>query len=60
MAKDPEQIANTLKQIKGEATKKWGRLSDDELEKIRQKRTILVGKIQKRYGRRPKSTPPTE
>ena len=60
MAQVPEQIADKLKQIKGGATKQWGRVSDDELQKIRQKRTILVGKIQKRYGRRPKSTPPTE
>lgn len=59
MAQTPEQVAGKLKQSKGDVQKRWGRLSDDERLKIQEKRTILVGKIQKKYGRRQPSTPPT-
>ncbi len=46
---------NTIKgnweQIKGKAQKKWGELSDDELDQINGNRKILAGKIQEKYGR---------
>jgi uncharacterized protein YjbJ (UPF0337 family) len=45
-----EQIAGKWKQIKGEAKKKWGALTDDELVQIDGNRDILVGKIQEKYG----------
>jgi len=44
------QIAGVWKQVRGEVRKEWGRLTEDDLEQIRGKRTILVGKIQRRYG----------
>ena len=47
MAQTPEQIINKLKQIKGESNKKWGRLSDLEVQKNKDKRAALVMKIQK-------------
>ena len=45
-----EQIAGKWKQAKGEAKKKWGKLTDDELMQVEGNRDILVGKIQEKYG----------
>ena len=46
---------NTIKgnweQIKGNVQKKWGELTDDELDQINGNRKILAGKIQEKYGR---------
>ena len=60
MAQTPEQIASKLKQIKGQTSKQWGRLSDVELQKIKEKRAALVDKMQKHYGNRDEKNPPTE
>lgn len=38
------------KQIKGEAQKQWGKLSNDDLDVIDGEREKLVGKLQERYG----------
>ena len=38
-------------QYKGEAKKKWGELTDDELDKINGEKDIMVGKLQEKYGR---------
>jgi len=38
------------KQIKGEAKKQWGKLTDDDLDVIDGEKDILVGKLQERYG----------
>lgn len=45
-----EQIAGKWKQVRGEAKKKWGELTDDELMQVEGNRDILVGKIQEKYG----------
>ena len=45
-----EQIAGTWKQITGEAKKKWGEFTDDDLMQINGNRDILAGKIQEKYG----------
>jgi len=45
-----EQIAGKWKQVKGEAKKKWGELTDDELMQVNGDREILAGKIQEKYG----------
>jgi uncharacterized protein YjbJ (UPF0337 family) len=50
MAKNWEQIAGQWKQVRGEARKKWGKLTDDELMQIDGNRDILAGKIQEKYG----------
>ena len=50
MAKNWDQIAGQWKQIRGEAKKKWGKLTDDELLQVDGNRDILAGKIQERYG----------
>lgn len=38
-------------QLKGEVQKKWGELTDDDLEYIQGEKTKLVGKLQERYGK---------
>ena len=46
-----DTLKGQWKQIKGKAKKKWGQLTDDELDKIEGNRDQLVGKIQERYGK---------
>lgn len=38
------------KQFKGKAKKKWGKLTDDDLEVVEGDADILAGKLQERYG----------
>jgi uncharacterized protein YjbJ (UPF0337 family) len=38
------------KQVKGKVKEKWGKLTDDELDKMNGRRDQLEGKIQERYG----------
>ncbi|MFE7063787.1 CsbD family protein [Sutcliffiella sp. NPDC057660] len=38
-------------QMKGEAKKKWGNLTDDDLQQVEGDHDKLVGKIQERYGK---------
>jgi uncharacterized protein YjbJ (UPF0337 family) len=45
-----DQIAGGWKQVRGEARKQWGKLTDDDLEVIKGERDKLAGKIQERYG----------
>jgi uncharacterized protein YjbJ (UPF0337 family) len=45
-----DQIAGSWKQVRGEARKQWGKLTDDDLEQARGQREILAGKVQERYG----------
>jgi uncharacterized protein YjbJ (UPF0337 family) len=46
--------SDTLKgqwhQFKGKAQKKWGKLTDDDLDQIDGERERLIGKIQEKYG----------
>jgi len=44
------QIAGQWKQFTGEAKKKWGELTEDELTHVNGDRKTLVGLLQKRYG----------
>lgn len=37
-------------QLKGEAKKQWGKLTDDDLDVIDGEKDKLVGKLQERYG----------
>jgi len=39
------------KQLKGSAKQKWGKLTDDDLDRIEGSRDELVGMIQERYGK---------
>ena len=45
-----DQIAGNWKQVKGAVRKKWGKLTEDDVDVIAGKRDILLGKIQERHG----------
>ena len=38
------------KHVKGKVKEQWGKLTDDELDKMNGRRDQLEGKIQERYG----------
>jgi uncharacterized protein YjbJ (UPF0337 family) len=38
------------KQLSGEIRKKWGELTDDDLDQAMGQKDILIGKLQERYG----------
>lgn len=37
-------------QLKGNVQKKWGKLTDDDVDKIKGDSKVLVGKLQEKYG----------
>jgi uncharacterized protein YjbJ (UPF0337 family) len=45
-----DQVEGNWKQVKGKVKEQWGRLTDDEIDKLNGKREQLVGKVQERYG----------
>jgi uncharacterized protein YjbJ (UPF0337 family) len=45
-----EQIKGQWMQVKGEIKKQWGKLTDDELDRIAGEKDKLVGKLQEKYG----------
>lgn len=45
-----DRIEGNWKQMKGTAKLQWGKLTDDQLDKIAGKRDVLAGKIQETYG----------
>jgi uncharacterized protein YjbJ (UPF0337 family) len=46
-----QMIEGNWKQFKGRARKKWGELTDDDLDRVAGRRTELVGVLQARYGK---------
>ncbi len=38
-------------QLKGKVREQWGKLTDDELDKIQGNTEMLIGKIQEHYGK---------
>ena len=46
-----DRIEGNWKEIKGQIRQKWGRLTDDEVDKIAGKREELEGTIQRVYGK---------
>ena len=44
------QIEGNWKQFRGRAQQQWGKLTNDDLERIEGHRIELIGKIQERYG----------
>ena len=47
---DWNRIEGNWKQVKGKVKVQWGKLTDDELDKMNGRRDQLEGKIQERYG----------
>src|SRR6059058_2126357 len=45
-----DRIEGNWKQAKGKVKEQWGKLTDDQLDKVAGKRDQLVGKIQECYG----------
>ncbi len=46
-----DQIEGKWTQVKGQAKERWGKLTDDDLDRIAGKRDQLVGKLQEAYGK---------
>lgn len=47
---DSNVFKGKWEQMKGEAKKQWGKLTDDDLDVISGERDKLVGKLQEHYG----------
>jgi len=45
-----DRVAGNWKQAKGKVKEQWGKITDDDLEKMAGKRDQLIGKIQNSYG----------
>ncbi len=45
-----DQFIGNWKQLKGEAKRQWGKLTDDQLDVIEGNRQKLTGHIQEAYG----------
>ena len=45
-----DQLEGNWKQLKGAVRETWGKLTDDDFDRIAGKREQLVGTLQKRYG----------
>jgi uncharacterized protein YjbJ (UPF0337 family) len=43
-------IQGKWKEIKGQAKEQWGKLTDDDLDRIEGKRDQLIGRVQQKYG----------
>jgi uncharacterized protein YjbJ (UPF0337 family) len=43
-------IEGKWNQLRGRVKEEWGRLTDDDLDRIAGKRDQLLGKLQERYG----------
>ena len=44
------RVEGNWKQLKGQVQAQWGKLTDDDLDFVKGKRTELAGKLQERYG----------
>lgn len=45
-----DQVAGNWKQLRGSVKEKWGRLTDDDLDRMAGQRDQLVGRLQEHYG----------
>jgi uncharacterized protein YjbJ (UPF0337 family) len=45
-----DEIEGNWKQVKGKVRTQWGKLTDDDLEVAKGKRTEMLGILQSRYG----------
>jgi len=53
--KEPDMNRDTLKgqwmRLKGKVRQQWGKLTDDDLDKIQGNAEMLIGKVQEAYGK---------
>ncbi|GMX60406.1 CsbD family protein [Paenibacillus elgii] len=47
---DTNVLKGKWRQLKGEAQKQWGKLTDDDLDVINGEKETLLGKLQEKYG----------
>ncbi len=47
-------LAGKWKQVRGKAKERWGKLTDDDLDRAAGHRDQLVGMIQEKYGKKRK------
>ncbi|MCP1309738.1 CsbD family protein [Paenibacillus tyrfis] len=47
---DTNVLKGKWRQLKGEAQKQWGKLTDDDLDVINGEKQKLLGKLQEKYG----------
>ncbi len=45
-----DTISGQWREWQGKIRSKWGKLTDDDLETIRGKKDVLVGRLQQHYG----------
>ena len=45
-----DQLKGNWTQFKGEAKRRWGRLTDDDLDKIAGRFEMFIGLLQEKYG----------
>ena len=45
-----DTVKGQWKQFRGQVKEQWGKLTDDDLDRIEGKRDQLLGAVQKRYG----------
>lgn len=45
-----DTIIGNWKQFKGEVQRRWGKLTDDQIDQLEGNRTKLAGQIQEAYG----------
>ncbi|MFA3790265.1 CsbD family protein [Aliiglaciecola sp. SL4] len=46
-----DQVKGNWKELKGKVQKNWGKITDDDLDKMEGIRKELVGKVQQSYGK---------
>lgn len=47
---DKDIFKGKWEQLKGNVQKEWGKLTDDDLDKIKGDSKVLIGKLQEKYG----------
>ena len=45
-----DQAAGNWKQLKGKVKEQWGKLTDDDIDRIAGKRDQRIGRLQESYG----------
>jgi uncharacterized protein YjbJ (UPF0337 family) len=46
----PNEMAGKWQQLKGDLRSKWGKLTDDDIERIAGNKDKLIGALQEKYG----------